>query len=87
MAEDDSGKKNLIITQLKISVNSVFISDLHDLCELINMKYAIFVFYQGNSTQLTWKDGLWYAALISSGHTISAEFLKDVHHSLVLKLH
>ena len=48
------------------------------MCELINMKYAIFVLYQGHSTQLTWKDGLWYAALISIGHTISAEFLKDV---------
>ena len=48
------------------------------MCELINMKYAIFVLYQGHSTQLTWKDGLWYAALISSGHTISAEFLKDI---------
>ena len=48
------------------------------MCELINMKYAIFVFYQGHSTQLTLKDGLWYGALISSGHTISAEFLKDV---------
>ena len=42
------------------------------------MKYVIFVFYQGHSLQLTWKDGLWYGAMISSGHTISAEFLKDV---------
>ena len=29
-------------------------------------------------TQLTWKDGLWYGALISSKHKISAELLKDV---------
>lgn len=45
---------------------------------LINMKYMIYVLYQGHSTQLTWKDGLWYGALISSEHTISAELLKDV---------
>ena len=29
-------------------------------------------------TQLTWKDGLWYGALISSKHKISAELLTDV---------
>ena len=28
-------------------------------------------------TQLTWKDGLWYGALISSKHTVSAELLRD----------
>ncbi|XP_015761745.1 PREDICTED: uncharacterized protein LOC107340856 [Acropora digitifera] len=32
----------------------------------------------GHSTQLTWKDGLWYGALISRDHTICAELLKDV---------
>ena len=42
------------------------------------MKYVIYVFYQGHSTQLTWKDGLWYGALISRDHTICAELLKDV---------
>ena len=42
---------------------------------LVNMKYVICVFYQGDSgqSQLTWKDGLWYGALISSKHKISAE--------------
>ena len=29
-------------------------------------------------TQLTWKDGLCYGALISSKHKVSAELLKDV---------
>ena len=29
-------------------------------------------------TQLTWKDGLWYGALISSKHNFSAELLTDV---------
>ena len=29
-------------------------------------------------TQLTWKDGFWYGALISSKHKISAELLTDV---------
>ena len=29
-------------------------------------------------TQLTWKYGLWYGALISSKHKISAELLTDV---------
>ena len=57
----------------------MYLSQIYLTCvHLINMKYAIFVFYLGHSTKLTWKDGLWYAALISSGHTISAEFLKDV---------
>jgi len=47
---------------------------------LVNMKYVICVFYQGHSghSQLTWKDGLWYGALISSKHKISAQLLKDV---------
>ena len=42
------------------------------------MKYVIYVLYQGHSTQLTWKDGLWYGALSSREHTISAELLKDI---------
>ena len=44
------------------------------------MKYVICVFYQGHSghTAYNWKDGLWYDALISSKHTISAELLKGV---------
>ena len=42
------------------------------------MKYVIYVFYQGHSTKLTRKDGLWYGALISRDHTICAELLKDV---------
>ena len=29
-------------------------------------------------TQLTWKGGLWYGALISGKHTVSAELLRDV---------
>ena len=29
-------------------------------------------------TQLAWKYGLWYGALISSKHKISVELLKDV---------
>ena len=41
---------------------------------------VICVFYQGDclDTQLTWKDGLWYGALISSKHKISAQLLEDV---------
>ena len=42
---------------------------------LFNLKYT---FFQGQSTRLTWKNGLWYGALFSSEHTISAELVKDV---------
>ena len=47
---------------------------------LVNMKYVICVqtIKVTLDTQLTWKDGLWYGALISSKHKISAELLTDV---------
>lgn len=47
---------------------------------LVNMKYVICVFYHQVTldTQLTWKYGLWYGALISSKDKISLELLTDV---------